>query len=315
MCRFPLFCIFAAFSALAQPVPAPPAGAVEITPGTAVATVNGKKFTAGDLERITKNLTGSARQSAGAEPKSFLEQYAFSERLLAEAEKLKVDQISPWRERLEDARRQILAQALIAWKTEQAKVSPQEVTAYYKANRDSLREAFAKVIFVSRTGYVANIADGATKTTSPEETKAKAEKVAQLARDGRDFVALAKEYSDDRDTVDKGADLPYPVRANSNEIPQNMRNALLAAKVGEVVGPIEHDTGWYIFSVKSIGIPELDAGVKADIEKHLKNKMVQNWLAGLKAGVSVSLENQAFWDAFIAANKPPDPQHHEAGSK
>src|SRR5947209_4033019 len=62
-----------------------------ITPDTVIATLNGRKFTAGELERISQNLNPQLRQMAATQPKAFLEQYAYAELIAKEAEKAKID--------------------------------------------------------------------------------------------------------------------------------------------------------------------------------------------------------------------------------
>src|SRR3954452_3027455 len=114
-----VFLVSCAFAQTAQPpVAAPPnspqtSDVIAITPDTVIATVNGRQFTAGDLEKITRNLNPQARQLAANQPKAFLEQYACGEALAAEAVKQKIDQVPLYRDRLADARRQILAQGLL----------------------------------------------------------------------------------------------------------------------------------------------------------------------------------------------------------
>src|SRR4051794_885906 len=110
-----IFTLSCAFAQGPAATPKAPQGSeiITITPDTVIATVNGRKFTAGEFERMTQNLTPQMRQLAATQPKSFLEQYAYADTLAKEAEKANVAQMSPYRERLEDARRQILAQGLI----------------------------------------------------------------------------------------------------------------------------------------------------------------------------------------------------------
>lgn len=275
---------------------------VEVKPDTAIATLNGRKLTAGEFERLTEKLTGEARIAAGTKPKQFLEQLAINETLAAEAQRGKLDQLSPYRERLAEVTQQILMQAALAEKANQAKITPEELTKYYEANRGKYTEATAKVIFVSRMGYIHTLGDGKTKVTTPEEAKEKVDKVLAQLKQGKDFVALAKEFSDDRTSADKEADMPYPIRANAPNIPVEIRAPLTAAKAGDIVGPIEHSSGYYIFKVQKSETPNLGA-IKADIEKEMRQTRVRDWLEELRTKTVVSLDHKPFWDTFIAANQ------------
>lgn len=239
---------------------------------------------------------------AGTEPQMFLNQYAWSEKLTSEAEKMRVELTSPWKERLEDSRRQILVQGLIQRKRDDISISDEDVKKYFDANKDNFRQANAKVIFVSRASYSANLADGVVKTPDPLEAKRKADKVAKLAREGGDFVALAKEHSDDRATAEKSADLPYSIRSGSSEIPQNIREPIMKAKTGDIIGPIEHETGFYLFKVTSSGMSSLREA-KQDIVRNLKEAEVKRWMDELRTKASATLDHKAFWDTFVATNK------------
>jgi hypothetical protein len=117
---------------------------------TVIATVNGKKFTAADYRELLQNMTPQMRESAMKQPRAVLEQFALFQNILAEAEESKLDEQTPYKERIAEARRQILVQARINEKTKSIVVSPDEVKKYYDENRLRYAEARAKVIFISQ---------------------------------------------------------------------------------------------------------------------------------------------------------------------
>jgi parvulin-like peptidyl-prolyl isomerase len=141
--------------------------------------------------------------------------------------------------------------------------------------------------------------------TGPAQAKEKAAEVAKLARSGKDFAVLAKQHSDDRTTAEKEADFPYPIRTGSDNIPLEIRNALFAAKQGDIVGPLEHESGFYIFRLESKAIQPFEA-VKEDIGKQSRSAAVEKWLQEMKQKSTVTLDHKAFWDTFLAANKAAD---------
>jgi hypothetical protein len=288
------------------PPPTAPAGqaieVIEIKPDTPIATVNGKKFTAGEFEMMVPNLSPDLRELAATNPKQFLEQYALGLTLQTEAEKMKLEEQWPYRQRLADARRQVLVQAVMAEKAKALKIAPEEIRKIYDSRAAGYKQASTKVIFVSRLGYEATLQSGPKQTTTPEQAKAKAEKVVKEIRAGRDFVEAAKQYSDDTESAAKTADFPYPIRANSTNVPQQIRDAVLAAKTGDLVGPVEHDTGWYIFRIEDTGVAALN-DVKADIEKELRDAAVQRFVEESQKKSGVTLDHEAFWNTFLAANK------------
>ena len=312
-CTLPLFALIAG-CVCAQTVPQKTPDLVEITPDTVIATVNGQKFTSGDLERITQKLDANMRQLAGTKPKEFLEQYALSMTLQDEAKKMKLHEASPYKERIEAAVRQILVNAAITEHRDRTPLDPDEVRKIYDADKPGYKQARAKVIFVSREGYKREMATGKTTATTPEDAIAKMAGVAKLAREGKDFAALAKEHSDDRSTADEGADFPFPIRANSANIPDEIRRPILAAKAGDIVGPIPHTSGYYLFRVESVEQASFDS-VKEEIEKNLRQGMVNNWIYEMQKKSTVTLDHEAFWNTFLAANKPETEKPVAGGAK
>ena len=303
-----------ASSVRAQTIQQKPPELEEITPDTVIATVNGRKFTAADLERISQNLNANMRQLAGTKPKEFLEQYALSMTLQDEARKMKLHESGPYYARIEAATREILVNGAITERRNQIALRPDEVRKVYESDEAGFRQVRAKIIFIARESYTTEMATGKSKTTSPEDASAKASRVAKLAREGKDFAQLAKEFSDDRTTADSGADFPFPIRANAANVPETMRNALLAAKVGEIVGPIQHNTGHYLFRVESAEQASFDS-VKEEIEKNMRQAAVNRWIDELQKKSIVTLDHDSFWKTFLAANKQDEKEKHAAGGK
>jgi parvulin-like peptidyl-prolyl isomerase len=236
---------------------------------------------------------GHMKSLSQQNPKVFLEQYALYEAVLAAAEKAGLDKQSPFKERIAMQRRQILVSGLIDARHAAFTVSPEEVQAFFDKNKAMYQQAMVRVIFLSAVSETRNLADGTvTKALTPEEIKQRAEKAAQLAREGVDFAKVAKEYSDDPASADKGGEFPHPIRPNSNNVPPNIRGPVLKAKAGDIVGPITHETGYYIFEIQSNGPADLDQ-VKEDIVKEMKDASLKQWLDEFKKASSVTLENEA----------------------
>jgi len=84
-----------------------------VTPDTVVATVNGRKMTAGDVDRILLGAPPALRENLRQNRKLFLENYALVSTLAAAAEKDGLPERSPYREQLDWMRRQVLMQAAI----------------------------------------------------------------------------------------------------------------------------------------------------------------------------------------------------------
>ncbi len=90
----------------------PLAGAV--TPDTVVATVNGKKMTAGEIERILTGAPPEMQQRLRSDRREFLRQYALVRLLAEQAEQDGLAERSPYKEQLAWNRMQVLMQAAIS---------------------------------------------------------------------------------------------------------------------------------------------------------------------------------------------------------
>jgi parvulin-like peptidyl-prolyl isomerase len=265
-----------------------------VSPDTVIATVNGKQFTAGQFDRLLASMSDQARDTAKRQPLQTLREYAMLENLLAEAEEAKLDQRSPYAEQIRDVRRQILAQARVTEQQNSIRISPEEIAAYYERNQPKFNEARAKVIFLSAVYREGTLEGKPVAKRNADETRQLAIKIMQRLKSGEDFVATAREHSDDENTSQKGADFPDPIRSTSAAIPQAMRDAVLAAAPSDIVGPFEHDTGYYIFRVESVGVPPLDK-LKEQIAAELKNNAMRRWLDDVRSRSAVKVESAGFF--------------------
>jgi parvulin-like peptidyl-prolyl isomerase len=258
-----------------------------------VAVVNGRKITKSEYRKMLEAQDPNMRALAEKQPKVFLEQYALYETILQAAEKAGLEKQSPFKEKIAMARRQILVAGLIDQQHKDFNVPIEEAKAFYDKNKDMYQQAMVRVIFITGMSETRNIGDSkVTKARTPEDIKARAETAARLAREGKDFAEVAKEYSDDPESAAKGGEFPHPIRPTSANVPANIRGPVLAAKAGDIVGPIQHETGFYIFKIVSNGQATFDQ-VKDDLVKEMKDAGLKHWLDGFKKESSVSIQDEA----------------------
>jgi parvulin-like peptidyl-prolyl isomerase len=245
-----------------------------------VAVVNGRKITKSDYQKMVQAQDPRMRALAQQQPKAFLEEYALYDAVLSEAEKAGLDKQSPFKEQIAMSRRQILVTGLIDQHHKQFNVPIEEAKSFYEKNKDMYQQAMVRVIFISGMSETRNLGDNkVAKARTGEETKERAETAAKLAREGVDFAKVAEEYSDDPGSAKKGGEFPHPIRPTSTNVPANIRGPILAAKAGDILGPIQHDTGFYIFKVLSNGQASFDQ-VKEDLVKEMKDAGLIHWFEG-----------------------------------
>lgn len=289
-----LLCVCLASAALWAQIPpttAPPPAA-PITPDTVVATVDGKKLTAGDVRKLVGALPPQNQQHFANDPKEFLRQRALLEKLSALAEKSKLDQQSPFKERLEYQRQLILSQAQVERQFETLPAPESEWKEFYDKNKTIFSEAKLRVIYVPFNARPNAASTSGAKPLTDAEAKAQAEAALAEIRKGADFAETVKKYSKDPVSAAKGGDFGTVKR--SAEIPPEIKNAIFATKAGETSAPFRHTNGYYLFNVVSYSEPTFEQ-IKGDVERMVKQQKFNTWLEGVRGSIEVKVENEAFF--------------------
>jgi peptidyl-prolyl cis-trans isomerase C len=129
--------------------------------------------------------------------------------------------------------------------------------------------------------------------TEPE-AKTIAEDVAKQARAGGDFAALAKAKSDDKKTAANGGE--YPMIHATDRIPEDLKKAIFALKIGDVSEPVRAPNGFYVFKVIERSTQNYD-DVKQLVANDVKTERFQKWMADQQKQFEVSVENPSFFGA------------------
>lgn len=172
-----------------------------------------------------------------------------------------------------------------------AKAHEKEIADYYAANQLSYSQP--------ERVRARQIVIRATKD-DPEDKRADAKKkIDGLKKElagGKDFAELAKQFSEDTETKEKGGDLGLVERIS---LPPTLATAVFNLKAGEVTEPIETPLGWHLAKVEEKKAPETRTleMVKGEIAAQLltreKAKVIakaeaDKALAALKGGKSLA---------------------------
>lgn len=264
-----------------------PVSILAMPPTDVVATVDGRKVTAGELQTILRQLAPQVQQQALQNREELLRQLGFIRRLAGDAEKAKLDQTSPYKEMLEQNRLNLLAQwQLSEYFNTGIKVSAEEAKAYFEKNPERYQQARVKAIYIP---FVATVPADAKdpKPLTEEQAKAKAEDVAKQARGGADFVKLVKEHSKDPNSAAKDGD--FGVILKSTPIPEPVKQAIFNSKPGAVTDPVRQPNGFYIFRTEEItALPFTQ--VQNNITEELRNSKFNEWMVGLRKAIDIKME-------------------------
>jgi peptidyl-prolyl cis-trans isomerase C len=273
-----------------QSAPKPPA-LMSLPPDTVVATVDGQKVTASQLQVILRALAPAQQEAATRSPQSFLEQFGLMRRLSEMAEKEGLDQKSPTKEQLAYNRMLALAQTKLVARETEVKVTPEDVKTFYGANPDVFTTTRVKVIYIPFSPNAAAPQEAAGKKVLTEkEAQAKADKLYADLKAGADFVKLVKAHSEDTTSASKDGD--FGTFRRSDRLPVEIKSAVFALKQGEVSQPVRQPNGFYLFRAEETGVEPLEK-VRDQIVTDLRNTRFNEWVQGTQKTVQVKIENEA----------------------
>ena len=232
-------------------VSAPAAPAAPVPPDTVVAEVDGKKYTAAEVDNLMKLFPPQQQASIRSDPKRAFGLLMLMRHLAEEAEKAKLDQQSPMKETLEFGRLNALSSAeLNEVRNQQVKVTPDDEMKFYKEHPDRFREAKVRVIYVAFSPPSAKADAAGKKPRSEAEAKAKIEELKGQIDGGADFGKLARENSDDKESAGKDGD--FGMIRPSSAYPEAVKTAVFALKAGQVSAPVRQPNGFYLLRVDSV---------------------------------------------------------------
>ena len=218
-------------------------------PNRIVATINGKQITAQQAVNMLKQVPDDQRRSV-PNLANLLERVYMMDQFANQAEKLKLDQQSPWKERLELDRTQLLAQAYMTQmgtnSSAPAGIDPQQ---YYNSHPADFEQAKLSGILIAFSAP-GTPASGAKTTRTEAEALQKANDLEKKIKDGGDFSALARTDSDQQQSAVRGGDLGTYTLGDPN-LPPDIKTAISKLQAGQVSDPIRVPGGYFILKVDS----------------------------------------------------------------
>jgi PPIC-type PPIASE domain len=266
--------------------------------------------TRAEFERLANALqpnmpTPVRKQLASAYPRYLV--------MAKEAQKLGLDKDPHYVEMLKFAKLQILNQEMSRKMQEDAaKVPPQDIENYYKANSASFEQASVQRVFVPKTKKIES------KDNAGDEYKAKvkegedamtkeADDLRARAVAGEDFDKLQKEAYEAAGIPNNAPPTSMP-KVRRNNLPPSQAS-ILDLKPGEF-SPVIHDpSGSFFYKMQSKTLPPLSE-VQDEIKGTLQSQRLRDMQQKIQASVTTDL-NDAYFSASPApaqgAVKPGDP--------
>ena len=274
------------------PTPPPP-----VSPDTVVAEVNGKKYTAADIDKMIAILPAQYQQAAHSQTQ-ILSQVFLMQRLAEDAAKAGLDQKSPFKEQLEINRIQVLSTAELSDVQNTMKITQEDQQKYYKDNPDKFKEVKIRVIYIAYNPTPGKAATDGKKIVTEAEAKAKIEDLAKQIQGGADFGKLARDLSDDKTSAAKDGE--FGVIKQDSGYPEAIKTAVFALKQGELSAPIKQPNGYYLIRAEEINQKSFEDSF-VEILQAEKQAKFQEWLKGMQAQYSVKIENPAYFAPRVPA--------------
>jgi len=238
----------------------------------AVAKVDGKTVWASDVKReaVAQGLIGQGEPLDASSDlfRKMMDQVVDRRLLAAEAVKRKLDRDPAAQRRLAAAREQILGDMLVESVVSGA-VNENAVRGLYAEQRKLAKQSEQ---IRARQIVLATLAD--------------ADAVKKLLSAGAAFEALAMERSIDAATRFNGGDLGY---FTTDVMPEAYAEALKAAKVGDIVGPVQVEGGWALMKVEDRRLEQpitLDAA-RPQIVRFLTYDQIRDLLEKLRGRAKI----------------------------
>lgn len=152
-------------------------------------------------------------------------------------------------------------------------VTDEEAQKYYDENKDSFstEQVKASHILISTMDESGNpVAEAQLK-----EAEDKAKEVAEKAKAGQDFAALAKEYSTDPGSKDAGGELGF---FSKGQMVAEFEAAAFAAEPGTITDPVKTRYGYHVIKVED---KKTDTKTFDMIKGDIKNNLVDEKLSAL----------------------------------
>ena len=277
----------------AQTTPSATPAAPATTPSTVVMTVGSTHVTAGEFDALIAGLPDQVREQAESNKRAVAEQYAHILALDAAARAQRLDQDPSFQAHLRLMRENALAQALIAHLVSEAHPSPAAVSAFYQAHQQDFEQVKVRHILITDTAT-----PNAQSKRTPAEAKALIDRIAAKLKAGQHFSALAKRYSDDPGSKNKGGELGY---INHGQTVPSFDKVVWSLQPGQVSAPFKSRFGYHIVQVQARKTQPL-ASVQSKIEKALVNQKVRQEIQAISAAHPAHL-NSAYFGGAPAAPK------------
>jgi len=226
------------------------------------AVVNGKTVSLSYLEPLYGSIPPQMRNN----PEFIFRTYGFLDRMAAKGEASKLYEQSPYKEKLELDRKQILAQAVTDQFFNNLDIPDAELKEYFDKHPGDFDTASVQSLLIP--------------TSSKEEeaaATAKAKQIAPQLKDGTNLAMLFAQYPAGLTAIHR----------NDPAVDAAIRTAVFALKPGQVSEPIVRPNGVYLIRLDSTASVDFQKA-KPDVRKTIADSRFQAFIEEVRKSVTVT---------------------------
>ncbi len=193
--------------------------------------------------------------------------------------------------KIEDVKNSILAQELLKKEIQaKVKITDEEVKEYYEKNKDKFKEPEQV-----KARHILIKVDSNADERKWKEAEEKAKQIKERIEKGEDFAKLAKEFSDDPGTKNRGGELGF--FAKGRMVPE-FEAAAFALKPGEVSDPVKTAFGYHIIqtlekkSAKQKEFNQVKEQIRQMLKREKERKLMDKMIAELKKEHKVTINKE-----------------------
>jgi parvulin-like peptidyl-prolyl isomerase len=235
-----------------------------------VAIVNGKAVTKAEVDALLEVLPAEQRTAVSKDPTALLRYYGMLERISEIAEKAKLPEQSPIKEKLMMARRYSLFMTISERYLADHPSTPEDQEKFYKEHLDDYTSALVKVVYVPING-----------AGDESAAKAKAQSLVKQLAMGADFDELAEK--------NPLTGFPNVIKKSDTTAPEAIRTAVFALKKGGATAPIALANGVYLIRLQDLSVQALN-DVRGDVTQRVDIARFSAWMLGIDQSVTVEIQ-------------------------
>jgi parvulin-like peptidyl-prolyl isomerase len=173
------------------------------------------------------------------------------------------------------------------------------VQKFYEENKKNFEATELSHILVAYEGGAVPARNG--KPLGQREALKKAQSIAQQAKGGADFAKLAREYSDDAASADKGGVLgPF----SPGMLPPDIESHITQLQPGQVSDPVPSRYGVHVFKVGAHTSQPLEQ-LRPSISRRVQQQATLNKVEQMRKAAKVDFDPKFFPESVKTPPPPP----------